>query len=840
MPAQAQVIPDESLGTINAGGVISGGLTTSNGAQQNLFHSFQEFSLDSTDTVTFIAPDSIENIVTRVTGPNLSRIDGTLQVSNTTSNLFLINPAGIVFGPNAQLRVPGSFIASTAEQATFANGFTLETERLNVPPLMTISAPTGLQIGKGAIQVQNTGHTLAKLNPLDPSRGANGGLAPHIQQGATSGLQVRPGKTLALIGNGITLNGGQVTAHSGHVEIGSVSQGSSVSLNPLNFTADYGAVEAFSSVQFVNRSLANVSGVPVALLPALPSVQLFTTHQGSLQVSGHDINLQDSSILLGQTGVAATQSGNSLTVNAAGTLLISGSEASSSLRSGVFSETLGPQPSGNIDIQAAQLQIQEGAGIVGFTFSEANGGAIQIRTDEQLAVSGFNAINPLISSTIATGTIASTGNSGDLRIKSPQLLLEGGGSISSLTFGLGESGSLSVYSDDIRLTGRSAVSNIPSSIAASNFGPGLAGNIDIETKKLSLADRALIAASSISAGSAGNIRIVATDSIEINQPIGSEPSSAINSSVFIPSDFERALFNISPDFIPTGDSGNLSLITPHLRLSGPVQINVKNGGLGNAGEAQIQANSVSLTDGGGIIAFTEYGNGGNIKLQLADSLLLQNGSRLTVESNGPGNGGNIDISSPIIIAQENSDITANARLGNGGNINISTEHILGTAFRPQTTSESDITASSAFGLNGSVNINSLDLTTTQNLVQLPDKVAGSHQDKVIVGCVGQASDQFVASGKGGFPHSPTQILSSQNVWKDFRVDPLAPSITPQLEKQRTGDSQIEWGLQQSSNASFEEAEAWHLDEEGRISLLASSPVMSEAVRCLKRKAASAV
>ncbi|MFK8186705.1 MAG: filamentous hemagglutinin N-terminal domain-containing protein [Phormidesmis sp.] len=230
-PVKAQVIPDSRVGTpISVDGNITGGTTTIDGTQQNLFHSFQAFSLDPADTITFIAPNSVENIITRVTGQLPSEINGTLRVDNTTSNLFLINPAGIVFGPSAQLQVPGSFIASTAEQITFENGFAFDTDSLNAPPLMTVSAPIGLQIGSGSITVNNSGHNIAKLNITDPSQGANGGIAPHVQQGSTPGLQVMPGSTLALIGNGVTFNGGVVTANSGHVEIGSVAEGSVVSL----------------------------------------------------------------------------------------------------------------------------------------------------------------------------------------------------------------------------------------------------------------------------------------------------------------------------------------------------------------------------------------------------------------------------------------------------------------------------------------------------------------------------------------------------------------------------------------------------------------------------------
>ena len=100
---------------------ITGGQTSGDGA--NLFHSFSEFGLDVNQTANFITNPAIQNILSRVTGGNASLINGLLQVNGGNSNLFLMNPAGIVLGQNARLDVPASFTATTATGIGFGENW---------------------------------------------------------------------------------------------------------------------------------------------------------------------------------------------------------------------------------------------------------------------------------------------------------------------------------------------------------------------------------------------------------------------------------------------------------------------------------------------------------------------------------------------------------------------------------------------------------------------------------------------------------------------------------------------------------------------------------------------
>ncbi|WP_413201396.1 filamentous hemagglutinin N-terminal domain-containing protein, partial [Nostoc piscinale] len=116
----AQVTPDGTLNTAVSG---SNHYSITNGTRvgNNLFHSFSQFSIPTGSSASFDNATDIQNIFSRVTGGNLSNIDGRVS-ANGNANLFLLNPAGMIFGKNASLNIGGSFIGTTANSIKFADG----------------------------------------------------------------------------------------------------------------------------------------------------------------------------------------------------------------------------------------------------------------------------------------------------------------------------------------------------------------------------------------------------------------------------------------------------------------------------------------------------------------------------------------------------------------------------------------------------------------------------------------------------------------------------------------------------------------------------------------------
>ncbi|MCP3873928.1 MAG: filamentous hemagglutinin N-terminal domain-containing protein, partial [Desulfobacteraceae bacterium] len=124
LPTNAEVTLDGSLGRSGAlpGPDYQIGADLGKQHGGNLFHSFQDFNLNRAESATFSGPNSVNNVISRVTGGNPSQIDGLIRSTIPNADMYLLNPHGIMFGKNARLDVQGGFHASTADYLRLKDG----------------------------------------------------------------------------------------------------------------------------------------------------------------------------------------------------------------------------------------------------------------------------------------------------------------------------------------------------------------------------------------------------------------------------------------------------------------------------------------------------------------------------------------------------------------------------------------------------------------------------------------------------------------------------------------------------------------------------------------------
>jgi filamentous hemagglutinin family protein len=788
--ARSQIVPDRTLPnntiTLPNGQLIeiNGGTTKGN----NLFHSFSEFSVPANTTAWFNNATTIENIFTRVTGANISNIEGLIQ-ANGTANLFLLNPAGIIFGNNAALNIGGSIFVSTADSFNFSDGSQFSAVNPEAPPLLTVSIPVGLQYGEnpGKITIKGDGHhLLGDPETLSTNR-----------ENRPLGIAVAPEKTIALLGGEISIEGGNVTAESGNIEVWAVKNNTQLSVVDNNET--YTIEPTTTTINYQDINLTQSASLDVSADSA-----------GSVRLQGRNISLTDGSIVLSDT--LGNGKGELLQVNASESIRVDGTTPNLEFPSGFLTE-IAPGATGkgsNISIDTKSLTVSGGGYISSSTFSTGKSGSITVNAESIDLVGGVvlpnGYINP--SGIFSQAIFSGTGNSGNIYLNTERLAITGGANVSTLTFLGGDSGSIVVNAKEIVLQGTDADGYSSRLNTATGQGEGDAGNIKINTEKLLMLDGGQIIAVTASEGDAGNITIDATKSIALKRTTN---------------DARSGLF--ANAWVSTGEGGNINLTTPQLTIEEGAAISVSNfhsrnlypPGQGAAGNLTITADEINLQEGI-INAEANSGGKGNIDLT-ANRILLQDNSLLTTNAKGEANGGSITIKTETLTALDNSDITANAADNFAGQVNITATGIFGTEFRSQITPESDITASSNLGaeFNGVVQLNTPEINPTSGLDRLPTKVIDTTSVVTAQCPASQLGNTFVIIGQGGLPDNPGSSLRATTVWHDLRL------IATGEFKEET-ESRVNSLIQPNNkrNSPVIEAQSWQIGKNGRVILTATT------------------
>ena len=741
-PILAQVTSDDTVNTqVDRDGnvaEITGGETRGS----NLFHSFQDFSVGAGNEAYFNNASDISDIFSRVTGGNISNIDGLIR-ANGSANLFLINPAGIIFGEGARLDIGGSFYGSSASSILFEDGEYSAVDNLE-QPILTINAPIGLGFRD------------------EPGDIVNRSIVQNSNE-SVIGLEVAPGNNLTFVGGNLNFEGGNLTARGGNIFLGGLNQAGTVDLN------ENGSLSFPEGMTLANITLTNAADIDVS-----------GTGGGNI-----DINARNLSLAAGEEGSSEIRGGitaDSTSIEAqAGDITINVAENISINNSGIGNQVFEEGGnSGNIVINTGSLELINGGAIIANTFGQGNVGEINVTAKGDITADGesdpgfFRAIttSAITTSGITTSGITSRvnlgagGDAGGVTISTTNLNLTNGGVVTASTLGSGNAGEVNVTArGDITVDGESD-QGFSSGITSAVAGGGNADGVTISTTNLNLADGGQIFAGTLGSGNAGEVNITARGDIAADGSNSQGFFSGITSQVSEITEAVEAIFgsakgaqggtggatiratnlaltdggqisaqtrgvssagNVNVQISDTltargldsgifgrtggtGDAGTVSITTPQLKIENNAQI-----GVDNFIETELQLETITNPSGEPLLdsqgnqitrivrTFNPVeGSGSAGTLEIASDNVELNGGHLTAISAG-GNGGNINIESNRLSLGNGAEITATAgemnTSGNGGNINIDSQFIV--AF-PQ--GNNDITANAFNGDGGNISI----------------------------------------------------------------------------------------------------------------------------------------
>ena len=591
----------------------------------NLFHSFETFNVGFAEVARFTTTTpGIANIISRVTGGDISRINGTISVEAAGGGapaFWFLNPAGVVFGPGSAINVPGAFRVSTANYLKFADGeFHADPSRASTFSAFAPEAFGFLGTTRASIRVED-GAQLRTNAPVQLvagdiafTRGTLSGGEGDIRVvafGGQAGEVALSGAVPEALGDVVMFDGGAITTHAagrpnaGNIELyaGSLTldgAGSGDRTGLASFTELDAPGNTGSITVGVNGTVTILNGAAIATETSSSG------HAGTIHVSAQDLFIDgkgvDDTGILSLSREGATGRGGDVTVEVGGA-----------------------------------LQMFNGAVITSDTESGANAGSVKVSADS-LLIDGLN-------------TVAFTGISSDTRKDSTGsagrvdghvdglLTIVRTGDISSSTYGNGNAGAVSVFAGSLLIDGNGN-QDFTTGIHSAAFDPGVgnAGDVDVRVKGTATIIRGGdIGADTWTIGRGGNVSVSAR-----NMLLDGRPSDLFT--------------GISADSVLLGGHGGSVdvRVAETLTVRGAAQISSDTLTAGNGGTVRVEAPHIVVDgrggEGGGITSFTTgSGSAGNVTVIAGDLLEIVNGGLLSSGAAGTGAAGSVDVTAKRLL-----------------------------------------------------------------------------------------------------------------------------------------------------------------------------------------------
>ena len=531
-------------------------------AGANLFHSFQKFNLRSDESATFSGPDFVQNIVSRVTGGDASWIDGTLRSTIQGADMYFLNPAGVMFGANASLDIGGSFHVSTADFLRLG-----ENERFYTLPLesdvLSASAPAAfgfLDGDAGKISAEGMGELSTDLWGEDFDNWRDW---KNANPDFFSGLETPEGEAISMIGGDVEITGTfyhdpsnplitntpvgkSLSAPYGRISLAAVKSegevrltesGVNVSAEQLGdirvaegakLTVNSSGGETFPYVGRTGAGSVFVRGETFVLDSAQIASQAVAEDGQVIDIEADNVSLQN------EARIAANTFG---TGNGADVNIIASENFEITSKAKIFNGSFytgndKASDGGRLSITAKNISVSDYSRLGGEAYGQGKGGDIILDASESVHISDHAWLS-------TSATTWSTGQAGNISVKTPTLTLESLAKIKSQTEGAGEGGTVEIHTESLQITDGGEISvrtqgagnagnvtvsgpdplsgkDLSSSVTLSGTGSairadatskGKGGTVSIAAKELSLAENATIVTSASDTGNAGDIAL---------------------------------------------------------------------------------------------------------------------------------------------------------------------------------------------------------------------------------------------------------------------------------------------------------------------------------------------
>ena len=678
----------------------------------NLFHSFSHFSIDNGESATFFSSIQVKNIISRVTGNNISQIDGPLKSyiigsdKNSPANFYLINPNGIVFGPKARLETDGSFYGLTCDYMIMDNGQNFDVHAET--PNLSMASP----------------YAFGFLNEPAGSIVMNGGNK-HLE------LKVTKNQRISLFASGIDIKKSYLNAEKGQIYIASISGACKI----IPTTSGYENMDTIDRgpISVTNDSELNVSGRDYGDASGDIFIMGGHVHFNVSYIEARTEGKQNGGITLinassvifeemvriysdnishpGDPASLNDYYGGNVLIHATGEVLLSNN---SCIETGAAAST-GERDhlchAGSVEIKADSISLLMGSSISSHSSNAGNTGNIELNANKKIQISTKSILFSNSFQYDENGSISQDikdkNTNANISLDADNIYFFDKGGIASQTTNYGDGGDIllnarkSIYMDSGSLSSYCQTSKNHSQTIIQ----GKAGDINIKAASLFMTNDSEMIASTRDQRQGGSIQIDLSDSMHMDQSHIFSESTALDG----------------------GAAGKISI---------------------HAGDSiHLLKNSALTTEAINADDNESLGKGEIIATAKNDIIIVD--SKITSSVlGGKDNAGNIDTFADTIVMNR-SQIIAKADQGRGGNIHIVAGQFVQSA-------ESIVDASSNKGIDGDVTIDSPEMNASSGIATMPTDMLNAQQ-WMRTPCDARSSENISRFVVQGLDASPTSL-----------------------------------------------------------------------------------